>query len=215
MEKDRGTKIIAIVALCVAVIGLSVGFAAFSNTLTISSSASVSPTATDFDVNFSSVDNAETDGIVTGVANGGATANEATIDNATSPTITGLKANFTAPGQSVTYSFFTHNAGKYIAYLNNVTYANVDGETSNKVCTAGDKTDATMVASACDDISVVVKVGSDSFNGSRGSITSHSLAIDRYESVEVTIEYASDGDRADGDFTVAFGDITLTYDSVD
>ena len=35
MEKDRGTKVIAIVALIVAVVGLSLGFAAFSSTLTI------------------------------------------------------------------------------------------------------------------------------------------------------------------------------------
>lgn len=217
MERERSTKIIAIIALCVAVVGLSVGFAAFSNNLTISSSAHVSPDPEDFDVNFSSVNTAETDGPVIGVVSNEAlvTAEEATIDNTGDPKITGLKANFTAPGQSVTYSFYVHNAGQYIAYLKSVSYENVTGEIVSKVCTAAEGTDETMVNSACDAISVTLKVGSDSFDGTRASITKHSLALDAYEPVEVKIEYAADGTRTDGDFSVKFGDIALTYSSVD
>ena len=215
MERDRSAKIIAIVALCVAIVGLSVGFAAFSNELTINSNATVSPNASDFDVNFSTSNTSEQDGTVSGVGTNSATAENATIDNSNSPTITGLKANFTEPGQKVTYSFYAHNAGKYVAYLNNVTYANVSGKTATKVCTAGVNTDATMVEAACNGISVSVKVGSETYTGSMDSITNHSLGLDGYEEVVVTIEYASDASRADGDFEVAFGNITLTYDSVD
>ena len=212
MERDRSTKIIAIVALCVAIVGLSVGFAAFSSNLTINSSAKVTPNASDFDVNFSTSDASELDGTVNGVGTNSATAEPATIDNSNAPTITGLKANFTEPGQTVTYSFYAHNAGKYVAYLNNVTYSNVSGKTATKVCNPGTNTDATMVEAACTGISVSVKVGSNTYTD---SITNHSLAIDAYEPVVVTIEYASDATRADGDFDVAFGDIVLTYDSVD
>lgn len=215
MERDRSAKIIAIVALCVAIVGLSVGFAAFSNELTINSNATVSPNASDFDVNFSTSNTSELDGTVIGVGTNSATAENATIDNSNSPTITGLKANFTEPGQKVTYSFYAHNAGKYVAYLNNVTYANVSGKTATKVCTAGVNTDTTMVEAACNGISVSVKVGSETYTGSMDSITNHSLGLDGYEEVVVTIEYASDASRADGDFEVAFGNITLTYDSVD
>ena len=215
MERERSTKIIAIIALCVAVVGLSIGFAALSNNLTINSKAKVSPNASDFDVNFSSSNTSELDGVVSGVGTNSATAEDATIDNSDSPTITGLKANFTEPGQKVTYSFYAHNAGKYAAYLNNVTYANVSGKTATKVCSAGDGTDATMVEAACNGISVSVKVGNDTYTGSMDSITNHSLDLDDYEEVVVTIEYASNASRTDGDFEVAFGDITLTYDSVD
>ena len=215
MERERNTKVIAIIALCVAVVGLSIGFAAFSNNLTINSNAKVSPNASDFDVNFSSSNTSELDGAVSGVGTNSATAEDATIDNSDSPTITGLKANFTEPGQKVTYSFYAHNAGKYAAYLNNVTYANVSGKTATKVCSAGDGTDATMVEAACNGISVSVKVGNDTYTGSMDSITNHSLDLDDYEEVVVTIEYASNASRTDGDFEVAFGDITLTYDSVD
>ena len=215
MERDRSAKIIAIVALCVAIVGLSVGFAAFSNELTINSNATVSPNASDFDVNFSTSNTSELDGTVSGVGTNSATAEDATIDNSASPTITGLKANFTEPGQKVTYSFYAHNAGKYVAYLNNVTYANVSGKTATKVCTAGVGTDAKMVEAACNGISVSVKVGNDTYTGSMGSITHHILDLDAYEEVVVTIEYTSTASRADGDFEVAFGDIRLTYDSVD
>ena len=215
MERDRSAKIIAIVALCVAVVGLSIGFAAFSNNLTIKSNATVKPNQNDFDVNFSTSNTSELDGTVSGVGTNSATAEDATINNSASPTITGLKANFTEPGQKVTYSFYAHNAGKYAAYLNNVTYANVSGKTATKVCTAGVGTDATMVEAACNGISVSVKVGNDTYTGSMGSITHHILDLDAYEEVVVTIEYTSTASRADGDFEVAFGDITLTYDSVD
>ena len=215
MERERSTKIIAIVALCVAIVGLSIGFATFSNNLTINSNAKVTPNSSDFDVNFSTSNTSELDGIVNGVGTNSATAENATIDNSDSPTITGLKANFTEPGQKVTYSFYAHNAGKYVAYLNAVTYANVDGKTATKECTAGVGTDATKVEAACNGISVSVKVGSDTYTGSMESITNHSLDLDGYEEVVVTIEYASDAARADGDFEVAFGNIILTYDSVD
>ncbi len=53
MEKQRQTKVITIVALVVAVFGISLGFAAFSNILTISSSATVKPDALSFSVRFS------------------------------------------------------------------------------------------------------------------------------------------------------------------
>ena len=215
MERERSAKIIAIIALCIAVAGLSIGFAAFSNNLKIESNATVTPDPNDFDVNFSSSDTSELDGTVTGTGTNSATADNATIDNSGSPRITGLKANFTEPGQKVTYSFYAHNAGKYAAYLNNVTYANVSGKTATKVCTAGVGTDATMVEAACNGISVSVKVGNDTYTGSMDSITNHLLDLDAYEEVVVTIEYTSTASRADGDFEVAFGDITLTYDSVD
>ena len=47
------------------------------------------------------------------------------------------------------------------------------------------------------------------------SITGHTLAKASGELVTVTLEYEAGADRADGDFTVAFGDITLNYSSVD
>ena len=215
MDRDRSTKVIAIVALCVAVFGLSVGFAAFSNDLTIKSEATVKPNASDFDVNFSSSDTSETDGTVTATSTAGVTAQDATINNATAPTISGIKVEFTEPGQSAKYSFFAHNAGKYNAFLNNVTFKNVNDANANIVCVAAEGTNANMVASACQGISIKVKVGTTTFVEATPTIASHELPIDQYEPVEVTIEYKTGAARADGDFQVNIGDIVLTYGSVD
>lgn len=216
MDRDRSTKVIAIVALCVAVFGLSVGFAAFSNDLTIKSEATVKPNASDFDVNFSSSDTSETDGTVTATpSNESVTAEPATISNATAPTISGIKVGFTEPGQSATYRFFAHNAGKYNAFLNNVTFKKANDANTNIACVAAEGTNAAMVASACQGISIKVKVGTTTFVEPTPNITSHELPIDQYEPVEVTIEYASGAARADGDFQVNIGDIVLTYGSVD
>lgn len=217
MEKDRSSKVIAIVALLLAVVGLSVGFAAFSSTLKISSSANVTPNSDTFKVVFSSNGTALTTEKVSGDVTGtGASATKATINNdAANPTITGLSATFTEPGQKVVYTFYAHNNGEYDAFLKSVTYANVTGESSSKVCTAGNGTTGALVTSACDDISVKVNVGTTQTTGSTAAITGHSLSKGAFEQVTVTIEYVADGARADGDFSVAFGDVSLVYSSVD
>lgn len=218
MEKERSSKIIAIIALVFGVAGLSLGFAAFSNTLNISSEAEVNPDPSTFKVNFSTEATTTVAETVSPTGNG----EDATISGTT---ISGLKANFTAPGETVTYSFYARNDGEYIAYLKGITFANVTGKDLTRVCTAktnpvdGSATTDALVQAACDDITVSISVGtaSDTQNitGSVGNITKHSLAKDASEVVTVTIKYAETEDRADGDFEVAFGDITLLYSSVD
>lgn len=215
MEKNRSSKIIAVVALVVAVFGLTLGFAAFSNTLTISSSAYVSPSSENFKVNFSTSSSTSATGTVSGSATGSATAEAATL---AATTVSGIKANLTAPGETVSYTFYVRNTGEYDAYLNSITYKNVSGETASKVCAAVDTTNTTasLVSAACEDISLSVKVGSDAaVSGSQATISNHTLLKSGYETVVVTVTYASDGDRADGQFNVTFGDIELVYGTVD
>ena len=210
-------KIITIVVLIVTIIGMSIGFSAFSSTISISSSASVKPSASDFHVKFSSSESAVVTNQVTPNVSG-ATGEKATIDNSgTTPKITGLKANFTAPGQSVTYTFYVHNTGDYVAYLKNITFSNVSGKSSHKVCTKTDTTATdSLVSAACNAITITAKVGSTTFDKTTSSITSHSLAANTgKETVVVTITYATGGSKADGDFSVAFGDINLEYRSTD
>ena len=240
MEKNRSTKIVAIAALFVAVIGLSIGFAAFSSTLTISQSAEVTPLATTWDVRLSSSATDFGTNTVPGQsggsdlsvipetvtdANNALTANAATITttNTTSDTISGLKAHFTEPGQTVTYTFYVVNGGKYDAYLKSVTFNSVSGSNpaSTKVCTPGAGTDAASVTAACDDITYSISINGVPYDTTNGSINSGS-AIGLWDgtsnklshTVVVTITYAANGDRADGPFTIAFGDIVLGYNAV-
>jgi hypothetical protein len=41
MEKDRGFRVLAIVAICIALVGLTIGYAALQTTLTINTKATV------------------------------------------------------------------------------------------------------------------------------------------------------------------------------
>lgn len=228
MEKDRRARVVAIAALLVGVVGLSLGFAAFTNTLTIKSSAEVTVDDDTFNVDFSKQSASVVDGTLAGTpdpATGGPTAADATINNsaAGAPKIEGLKATFTEPGQKVTYSFYTKNAGALKAYLTNVNFANATGGSTNKVCTAKTGTTQSLVDTACNGISLKLTLGSENFTAttaraSFATATAHDLEKNGtspdYEAVTVEIAYAAGSGQADGDFDVAFGDITLVYSSV-
>ena len=120
--------------------------------------------------------------------------------------------------QEVSYTFYVHNDGEYDAYLNSIVFANVEGQTAPRYCVAADPqtTTASLVSAACESISVTVKVGDDAaVSGSQATISNHKLEKNTKEKVVVKISYASNGNRADGNFNVSFGDITLKYDTVD
>jgi len=229
MERNRGSQVLAIVALLLAVGGLSLGFAAFSQTLTIQSSAEVNP-VDKFNVEFfgdnntTSVAGVTSDSKVTGLQAATATINDS------NHTITGLKATFTEPGQSVTYTFKARNTGEYIAYLRQVAFAQPTGASGNALSVCAPKASSdnpatqSLVDAACDDITLSVKVGSETAVTGNQTYTgtTHSLAAASTfggtdggeDTVVVTITYAANGDIADGDFTVTFGDVTIDYRSV-
>ena len=214
MNDNKGYKIIAVVALIIGVVGVTLGYAAFSSTLTISSTAEVTPDPSNFNVDFSSSSSAVQANDIVATLNPnnvtGFEAEDAHIDNTTDPTITNLHATFTEPGQTATYSFYAYNAGEYIAYLNSIVFS------GTKTCTAVTGTTQTLVDSACNGISLSVQVGSESATTtSVATITGHSLAIGAAEPVVVTITYAANSAIADGDFNVTFPDIVLTYASAD
>ena len=113
MEKERGAKIIAIVALLIAVVGLTVGYAAYSSTLTINGTANVDPAS--WKVNFGY----KTGDSLTGTIKGHAT--ETTAPTLADTTISGFDVTLTAPGDSVTYNFLIKNSGTLNAKLANFT----------------------------------------------------------------------------------------------
>jgi len=217
-SRDNVSRVFAIAGLLIGVIALTIGFAAFNQSLVIRSSAEVDVADTPLNIGFSTATNAITPGSVTPTVTGvtGATAEDATLS---STTISGIHAVFTKPGQKATYAFKVYNASPYVAYLNSIVYDDVESETSPKVCKAAAGTTQTYVNNACNGITITVTVGLGSYiestnSGiSQGSIN-HSLAGSSYEDVTVDIEYASGSSEADGDFTVDFGDITLNYSTV-
>lgn len=109
MEKERGAKIIAIVALLIAVVGLTVGYAAYSTTLTIDGTANVDPAS--WDIHFANL------GTVAKTGN----AVENTAPTLAATTISGFDVTLKAPGDSVTYTFDVTNAGTLNATLTTFT----------------------------------------------------------------------------------------------
>ena len=216
MEKNRSGQFIALLALIVAIVGVSVGFAAFSSALSIQSSANVKPDQNTLNVDFSSSATAvETNAIKPTTTPTTVVATDATIDNSADPVIRNLSATFKEPGQKAVYTFYAYNAGELEAFLKSIVYENVSSKNSNKVCTAGEGTTDALVQKACEGISLKVKVGTEAETSSGiASISNHSLGKAKSEEITVTLEYASDATRADGDFTVSFGDVTLNYSSV-
>lgn len=198
---NSGSKGVALVALFVGVIGLTLGFAAFSQSLTINSSAKVSPEASTFTMTIVPISGTGT--TITPTTTGGATGDVATISGTT---ISGLKANFTQPGQTVTYTANAKNTSAYVAYLKNVTM------TAKGTCTAGTGATSSLVTSACNGISLSVKVGDETFTSTKVPTGTHSVAkTNGTETIVVTITYAAGSAQSDGPFTIAFSPVTLDY----
>jgi hypothetical protein len=235
MEKDRSSKIISIMALLIAVLGLTIGFASFSNQLDISTDANVTTDPNEFSVDFSSssteISTLLTSSNITLSNNATGNTNKVVIDNSSNsnPKISNLTANFTAPGQSVTYTFYAVNTGLYDAFLKSIDAEPVS-DNNYVVCTATDSSeaDATLIKNACNTITVAINVSQEkpitlSTSGKSGdnqSITNHKLSytnnqIGDADKITVTITYGSDAQRVDGDFDVKFGTISLIYSSVD
>lgn len=214
-------KEIVLVALLVAIIGMSLGFAAFSNTLSISSSASVTPNSDAFKVVFCDTDNIGNCDALNHVfidyetSNGATTGDKVADVNGT--VASDLFASFTSTNQSVVYKFYVQNIGQYDAYLRNVSYTPLSNG-SYKMCSAttNDATKATdsLVQAACDGIKVTVSIGGTSY-AFGSNISGHKLLKGTAEEVQVKFEYENGSALADGPFKVDISDFKFEYSTVD
>ena len=109
MEKERRIKTLSLVALIVAVLGLTVAFAALSQTLTINGTASIN--SAEWDIHFENLSEAQ---IV-----GGASEISEPVLNGT--TISNINVSLTKPGDSMTYEFDVINDGNIDAVISEVT----------------------------------------------------------------------------------------------
>ena len=210
MTKYRKKKVITIVALLIAVIGLSIGFSALSTLLNIETNIAVNPNKGELGVMFSSSETSlKTDSIKPITSSKVVDAKDAIIDNSGTPTIKNLSVALTSPGQSATYEFYAMNTGSVTAYLNSINF----GE---KKCEANTGTSQESVDSACSGISVSIKFGSDTTEYTETTtLTGHPLSTNTVEKVTVTIMYAKDASEADGGFKVNYGTISVGYNAID
>ena len=230
----KNRKGITIAALIVAIVGLSIGFAAFSNTLNISENASVNPANT-MRVVFSKSATTEVTGAAHSVLPDSDTYGDgATIDNSESQNskLTDLHAKFTAPGQSVTYNLsgtdlYVTNVGNYKAQLTGIEFQNVTGEQTWKKCVAVTKDSnnqdipvaqqatPSLVEDACEGITISVTIGNATVNPTSLDKTLNNQIINVGSSLtaSVTISYTAGSAYVDGPMEVTFGNIVISATS--
>ena len=157
MKQSKQSRIVAILALCVSVVGLTLGFAAFSNTLTISSSATVKPDQKEFLLKAYGVGDIYSNGRVVDIdypeaytsstiskafAGDGISGEDAIISSSFTDsgsnkiTISNLKANMKNPGDQVSYFFMIKNEGRYDAYLMKSEFDKLENINEKTVCEA-------------------------------------------------------------------------------
>lgn len=127
-RRDNGGKIIAVVALVIAVIGLSVAYASYTSNLTIDGTAVV---ASNWDIEWSTP---------TGSSTGYADKGELTL-GAGKQTINGTIGTLVAPGDSITWNWNVLNKGSINAILTGATIATLNcSPGTGSTALAGDAT---------------------------------------------------------------------------
>ena len=216
MEKKRRGKGLLVLGLTILLLGTTLGFAAFSARLNISSSATVSPNEEDFRIVVSGSDSDSAIYVISPETIGGAVAEDITVTNTNSGSSASLNVGFSKPGQSVTYQFYVHNVGEYDAFLKNIIFKNVLESSSKKLCNVVDGSEATveLVNKACEDIEISVDLQNGSeFVNYKDDMTFESMKLTKgsISSGKFNIVYPEGAARADGEFNIQFGDIELSY----
>lgn len=167
MEKNRSFKILAFIALFVAVMGLSVGFASYSSLLEIKGNATVK--AQSWNVHFENL--AKTTGmnaveLTTPQIQTGATV------------ISGVKVEFNKPGEVAEYKFDIVNSGTFNSIINGVTI-------KTPTCAGKGENAATDATNVCKNIKVKLTDanGTDITNGKTLN------ANEKLEGCKLTITY--------------------------
>ena len=238
MRKQQKQKVMAIVALCISVLGLTLGFAAFSNTLTISSSATVTPDSSDFklklyglsqtyeteNIDFDDIESIALLDSPTTLApiietinmSYPATGDIAIIDNE-NLTIKGLKANFTGPDHSIEYPFLIKNEGEYDAYFNLAKY-----QDPTHTCEAGEETTLSLMEKACEKMKFSLDVGYIDETTSKiewnisnlvDATGNVKLSKGEYFVAKIVLSYKYSTDRVDGPMSVKWEDLKLEFTS--
>lgn len=138
MEKDRGTRTLAVVALLIAVVGMTIGFAAFSTTLRIEGTGQVK--GSKFSIIFADLGDAVTVGTAKEVTGG-----KPSIQTGNT-LISNYQVELMTPGDSISYTFKIKNVGTYDAKISAITMAGREGG-PEFTFTGGSNTDQTNVAS--------------------------------------------------------------------
>lgn len=227
MEKDRKIKILSIVALVLAITGMSLGFAAFSSTLTISSSARVTPNSENFKIKIygiasedalNRINNGElsesffSETYSIAVASKTVTSADNAVINNQDLSISNIHGTFVKPNSKITYTFLIVNEGAYDAYFNIKDYLGDFLTVSynyGPTCIPGEGATPELVELACQGFEEAIV-----FQDSSGNILTkendvYFLATGEVAVMIIQIDYLYN--IADGPFEVQFNDLQLDF----
>lgn len=215
MRRERTRKIVEIAVLVFAIVGVSIGFAAYAENLNISSIfGTVNPEDT-FTLQFSTGTGTPVVGNLTHDVDdttSGATGSATMAAGGAS--ITEVSATFKKPGDQVVIKFNVTNTSIYSAYLKTITFSK-----EAATCEQNELPETTI----CAGMTMSISVGSSSKNYSTTNIDT-TLSNDvpnnliaaydgtTYSSLPVTLTMTYGGSTAvDTPISVDFGSITLGY----
>ena len=233
MEKNNGGKIIAVIALVVAIAGLSLGFAAFSTSLKIDTAAKVSSDA-NWNVGFS-VNGSDIANVTTATTKNANNSNPGVIDVTKYTISQNTNATLsTTENSSVSYNLYILNKGTLDAYLESVNFSNVTMTCSNAtgsglvegVAGAGTTKSGNTSTISNEDCAKMFKVelsiDGTPYDTTTSNITGKIIsktAGSNSVPVILTVSYKNDAaakavaDTLDGDIIVNIGSITVSYTS--
>ena len=217
MEKNNG-KVVAIIALVVAVVALSVGFAAFSDTLTIAGNATASAAANPFD-NANNASNAlsyATPNSATCYETGTPANSVSSAGTASGDDWAGISVPLSSSASSVTCTATIVNNTAYDAYLTAITTAN--NNATGLTCSSTGANGTTNATNVCAGAQVTVAIGSLTATIDKDGLTSSGTAGAQVAknggtaTVTVVISYNSSA-LTDEDVTITIPTITHAYSS--
>ena len=145
--KDRSFKIVAVVALVMALSGLVIAYAAYSTTLKVSGTVTAKSSKESWDVKFENLSAGTKTGLVS-------------IKKAptlTATQVSGFEIEFFAPGDSIEYTWDVTNAGKLDAKLTTASIGSLScAAAPNSTVTPGE------VTALCNDLTMSLTYGDDS-----------------------------------------------------
>lgn len=208
MEKNGKYKMLAVGALVVSVLALAVGFASFTQTLSITNASTTVKANDTFSPNLKFKASSMS------CANKSATSKVISSGSVSDTAWSGINVELNNPGDFVECTATVENASSFIAYLNEINSASV------LTCSGG--ATAQGIDKACEGMKVTVTVGSDSaeitsttpanLSVNNNTIAAKSTANGEQE-VKVKIEYLTGSSQADSDFEVSIPQINLVYDT--
>ena len=197
-NNGREMKILVVAALIISIVAIGIGFAAFSETLTINGNASVQTSS--WKVKFSELGSATLTG----------TAAEVTKPTLSDTTIGTYNATFKTPGDSISYKIKVSNTGSYNAKITTATI-------SVPTCTgkSGESTAEADAGKVCDKLTYTLVYDTDDTKSAGQAVqVGDTLNAGETRPMVLTLKYADFTDATllpAADVSISNLGVTLVY----